>query len=111
MNYELAKNLKDAGFPQRKVGYETDPYLGTYKCKLKKGSGFFENAYAPSLSELIEACGGKFTSLINGFPNGQSVPGSTVAKWEAWGEYPKYCGLGQTSEEAVANLYLKLNEK
>lgn len=56
MTYDLAKQLKDAGFPQTK----TD---GT----LKNGHYIAEGrepCFDPTLSELIEACGDDFYSLV-----------------------------------------------
>lgn len=55
MTYELAKKLKNAGFPQPKVG--------CHECS--EGHEQFDNgAYAPTLSELIEACGEGFHCLV-----------------------------------------------
>lgn len=114
ISYELAQQLKDAGFPQAgrgdflhnvEVTQRNEDGLGTHVRWDEK-----EDVYSPTLSELIEACGEKFTSLLNGYPNGRAIPGSTITPWEAWGEYPKYHGLGSTPEEAVANLYISLKK-
>jgi hypothetical protein len=51
MKYDLAKQLKDAGFPQTSVQPD-DCIEGDLDCD-SCGSHF---AYNPSLSELIEAC-------------------------------------------------------
>src|SRR4051812_41726204 len=60
MNYELAKKLKDAGFPQE----AGSPILVCTGFSEENG---FESKDVtikyPTLSELIEACGGKFKSL------------------------------------------------
>jgi len=85
MNYKLAKKLKDAGFPQ------------TIK---------YDYAYKPTLSELIEACGRDFVSLLYVELSGTEIPG---VKWEAWGDNKNY-GLGISPEEAVSRLWLKLKE-
>lgn len=92
MTYELAKELKDAGFPQR--GGE----IGTRD--RETGS---ESVYAPTLSELIEACGNRLTVLEN---------------WgEGWTAYEEQLDLigkeakGKTPEEAVAKLYIALYNK
>ncbi len=108
MEYELAERLKDAGFLQREVGYEQDPYLGNYLNK-EKESGFYENAYSPSLSELIEACGagkGQFNMVSS--PAGWSCDFKKM-----WGSaYPDAVALNYpTPEEAVAHLWLELNKK
>lgn len=91
MNYELAKKLKDAGFPQK---YEE-----------KNDNGALP--YTPTLSELIEACGYEFGGLI------QYHKEHKTDYWEAY----SYQGMesktvrGDTPEEAVANLWLELNKK
>lgn len=81
MNYELAKKLKDAGFPQDGIGQFIDVKLAS-----------------PTLSELIEACGDKFRGL------------SKRANWRAQ-DVMGIEEFGDTPEEAVANLYLALNNK
>ena len=50
MDYELAKQLKDAGFPQRGFGMWWDGRVFTTK-------DIYSELYQPTLSELIEACG------------------------------------------------------
>ena len=103
MNYELAKELKDAGFPQDgkeglyvdfegKVEFEGDP-------KNPKIEDLF---YCPTLSELIEACGDKFIQLeksLNWWAIGEDEP-LEPQQYE-----------GNTPEEAVARLWLALNKK
>ena len=58
MNYELAKQLKDAGFPQ-----------GEYPFYVKDAFNHFkkEIVYYPNLSELIEACEGDYFELIKNY--------------------------------------------
>lgn len=91
MNYELAKKLKDAGFPF-KIGH-TDG----------KTIHFGETVtYAPpTLSELIEACGDKFR-------------GVEVGDWKPTRWYAKskdeIIVEAETPEDAVANLWLELNK-
>ena len=65
MKYELAKKLKDAGFPQ--VISKGDAYIGKYLYENGELEGLVTNmdrskveeifVYVPTLSELIEACG------------------------------------------------------
>ena len=85
LNYELTKKLKDAGFPfefwESKLGDDT--YT------------------SPTLSELIEACGDRF--------------GCLAKKEDGWYACPfphdkLSDGIDKTPEEAVANLWLELNE-
>lgn len=108
MNYELAKKLKEAGFPQP-IYAGINFFDGTDDTPLK-WMDFFpyrESEYVkiPTLSELIEACGQDFVvlkKLENGwyaasdktdFPDGNRIE---VAGWG-------------TPEEAVANLWLSLH--
>jgi hypothetical protein len=121
--YELAVELKEAGFPQEgdfwwskdehgRAGwdiYYRDESLGAEEWfSLDKN----EHILAPSLSELIEACGGK--KIILWEENG----------WYAtmYGEEEYVSGKciddtfydaqeGPTPEEAVARLWLALNKK
>ena len=53
MNYDLAKQLRDAGFPQGGNGKWIGP-----PDKIVWRSG--DRAYAPTLEELIAACGTEF---------------------------------------------------
>jgi hypothetical protein len=124
MNYELAKKLKDAGFPQPEE--PTTGHYDSWVIKESYGKGFIEYegegikyyrfmpgviyhrgiVYCPTLSELIEACGeNKFILEIEN--------GDCVAKYyedvelENWWVY----GTGSTPEEAVAKLWLVINKK
>lgn len=93
MDYKLAKQLKDAGFPQNRV------IKNMHKPAITDGKG--DICLNPTLSELIEACREDFSELIN-----------KKEGWEArrWGCcYSKrnwITEIGNTPEEAVAKLYL-----
>ena len=107
MEYKLAKQLKEAGFPQKK-------YLGGLHVmengicpKIRTAS----SVYMPVLSDLIMACGDYF-QLTKWNDNNDDE------KWIASEEiyyddsgYQNDTGKGKTPEEAVARLYIKLNEK
>ena len=121
MNYELAKELKDAGFPQGvKFGsmvydwkYKESPELivlndGCWSPECECPSFTFppdDYLKDPSLLELIEACGGRYFALVQdgygwkAFNNPD--PQSTT----------HLCGYGPTPEEAVAKLWIALNKK
>ena len=94
--YELAKKLKEAGFPQP----------GTPSSAIVDG---ISPPYIPTLSELIEACGEEFRMLATRNDYAPSVGwcaygARKVRKWHSFSEE------GSTPEEAVANLWLKLHE-
>lgn len=67
MNYALAKELKEAGFPfSKKCEYAHDGDDGLGECAYcdRKTLGHGSNAFLlPTLEELIEACGERFGSL------------------------------------------------
>lgn len=95
MNYELAKELKDAGFKYKTITHDEN------KRKL------------PTLSELIEACGDGLHSIRRGQWKGR---GNWMASRddvdEVGNSFPvEPVGTGKTPEEAVAKLWLALNKK
>ena len=101
MDYELAKSLMDAGFPQIGKGSLIGPMN-----KLVWRSG--DRVYVPTLEELIEACekneGYEHFSLEH-----QQL--GWFASIEAQDEQT-YCGSHQaTAEEAVARLWLALKKQ
>lgn len=117
MNYELAKQLKDMGFPQypKHVGLynkkEMDESMD--RCIIK--SGGVVQPIKPTLSELIEACGGKFHSVQRRFGHiGASMGQPNPVWWSAKDTSMDESQVGETGstpEEAVARLWLALNQK
>lgn len=108
ITYELAKQLKDAGFKQYGDGKRENEVGLPILIGMDFNSGEYGNyCYFPTLSELIEACGDRFYGVLRG---------PFKKYWEAgeyWG-YAEFCGTigqGSTPEEAVANLWLELNKK
>lgn len=103
ISYELAKKLKDVGFKEPE---EDSPYHGTYIPIAGTAEGY---VYAPTLEELIEECGDEVVLVKKGntYTAGQTIEdhpdGHTIE--------PFPCGEGATPSEAVANLWLKLNEE
>lgn len=93
MTYELAKQLKDAGFPFNLDARKSDEALYVVgEVPLR----------SPTLSELIEACGEEIM-LTNANPEGQ---------WSAYKSgQVSIAQFYSTPDEAVAQLYLKLHEK
>lgn len=118
MTYDLAKQLKDAGFPQKGNnirGYievaNDPPYcISSYEHAIKTLSlSQWQGellAYIPTLSELIEACGDRELEFwvrsdharvrTNDIHDDDGTP--------TWFE-------GSTPKEAVAKLFIALNEK
>ena len=98
IDYKLAKELKDAGFPQHQpCGSE---------------------CYIPSLSELIEACGDDFENLVRTDEKNLGVWFRAYMTEDAFDELGIPCvrdcdGFegGDTPEESVARLWLELNKK
>lgn len=110
MTYELAKELKDAGFPLIKI--EGGMCVGRQKVvdfnpegiQNKDGMPNAQHFYEPTLSELIEACE-SFSSLTKS-PRGTWYCARSKGSVEmvVGDEY-------STPEEAVARLWLALNKK
>jgi hypothetical protein len=92
MDYELAKSLMDAGFPQVGKG----SLIGSLN-KLVWRSG--DRVYVPTLEELIEACGENFVSLHRQHDG-----------WLAYANYDQRC-FAETAAEAVARLWLALQKR
>lgn len=118
MKYELAKELKDAGFPQEtEKRYEKDSWTWGYKhegwriwsCE-DRSQGEIGPA-APTLPELIGACSESFR-VLERFP----LLGDTEKEWFAYGVLERTVtqtevGMGgRTPEIAVARLWLALNK-
>lgn len=106
LSYELAKKLKDVGFPQvwpQSDEMEIQDALAISKIKEK----YQKDVYIPSLSELIEACG-EFDRLIK-----VRDMDDKLYEWLAFStpEIGLKEGHGKTPEKAVANLYLELHKK
>ena len=96
MDYELAKQLKEAGFPDI-----------SWFSLIVNGSTDEIRYQMPALSELIEACGDEFLYL-------KKYLAGDGHQWEASGntkigEYDMFF-VGKSPEEAVAKLWLELNK-
>jgi len=114
MNYELAKKLKDAGFPQDNITMSREgkdiSYVDSGKCTREDYSTLVsaeytkkeDKCYLPTLEELIDACGMDFDNLERSRPTWTAHGGKT---------YLTLHKEGKTPSEAVANLYLALNKK
>lgn len=109
LGYELAKQLKDTGFPFERGETEDQRKSDRLRFYDSEGKQFF----LPTLSELIEACGERFSEIEKDYwEDGVGI----VKGWRCWatqveeGVMP-LTGTGQTPEEAVAKLWLELNKK
>lgn len=101
MKYELAKKLKDAGFPQQTE--HTYCWVEAHQdWELDNGVTSTEKGFCacPTLSELIEACGDGFKHLDK-----------EGKLWYAYNINGHSKDEGElTPEEAVAYLWLELNK-
>ncbi len=109
ITHELAKKLKDAGFPQSGMS-------NTWACEkegLHQGRESEDDVYVPTLSELIEACGDKvivwkwrgrcYATTYNEEKDHVDDHCLDSTWWNSTD--------GETYETAVANLLLALNTK
>jgi len=105
IDYKLAKELKDAGFPQegtlKAMGIHNDGALKFHP----------EPCEMPQLSELIEACGDRFLiRLEETFAEGGGTHWWAKARWKDHDTWIEAIN-GSTPEIAVAKLWLELNKK
>lgn len=105
INYELAKKLKDAGWLQKDWLPPRFEVEGKYDINRQYTKE--EIAIVPTLSELIEACGDRFASLNRGIDNKYHCWATRATDTKSMEEI---YGDGETTEEAVANLWLELNK-
>lgn len=108
MNYELAKELKETGFPQQTQWYYVQKKRSIVLIPRLKNKGIdyaltkIAGISAPTLKELIEACGDLFQTLTV-YPN---------KTWRAISNTrAPYSYDGRSPEEAVARLWLASNKK
>jgi hypothetical protein len=98
MNYDTAKKLKEAGFPQT-GSVIVSPMVRGYPAKPP-----YDVTY-PTLSELIEACK-MFTLRLSIEQHSNDWRAGIYAEKDKG----TFC-CGSTPEEAVASLWLALNKK
>lgn len=113
MKYELAKQLKDAGFPQDSDIFK---FIKGDNGNIREvntvawdeaGAGEDLNVISPTLTELIEACGEDFSKLVK-YGNGDGFFASASRLDD---DLQAIAEEGKTAEEAVANLWLYLQEQ
>ena len=106
MLQELAKELKDSGFPniqdvQHRQGREFLTPDGRIAFYSLGEAAHAEDWFLPTLSELIAACGEKFVSLT-----------LNRGEWRCTASsHEGHDDLYSTPSEAVARLWLALNKK
>ena len=118
IDFELAKELKDAGFPQEKTAFvfyivKTGNAEPVHLLRVRYGlSGYSDKEVlgcfdAPTLEELIEACGREFYSLVHEI--------SRKGEWRTFSTPDDQNTIAvqysSTPEEAVARMWLALNKK
>ena len=125
MNYELAKQLKEAGFPQIGEGNMwllDDPKLFedernqtvsvitrdfyVHSTAIRKNE-FGVDVYIPTLEELMEACESEKNSLSLGYGG---IWRCSVETGFKNGAFIQIKADGKTPSEAVAKLWLELNK-
>ena len=105
INYELYKQLKEVGFPQKNErGISPTIYSDgeIYFVGVADGYDNTIGCYLPTLSELVESCGEKFNFVerMTGQPTNWTCIGDLNIRT-----------FGSSPEEAVAKLWLELNKK
>lgn len=132
LSYELAKQLKENGFPQKESyrwDEDTHPEATIEELRyLNEGrvryEGYYcpaltneevhtdeDDVYIPTLSELIEACGDDFGTLHHIHKPKIWTAVSRLFSRNGTKLLDGYEGKGDNPETAVANLWLKLNKK
>ncbi len=106
MDYKLAKQLKDAGFPQDICAGQS--FFIDSKCNGrvwtdKEPCKLIDNVKIPTLEELIDECGEQFGYLTK-------VITKEGVFWEAFDIDGNSGGKEKIKKEAVAKLWLKLQK-
>jgi hypothetical protein len=107
LNYELAFQLRQAGYPQS-VQYGDAYRLPGIEELLSKSADEVSSTAVriPTLEELIEACGVHFVHIS------PFVTAGKITGWDAAGGNGVFVHCeGNTPSEAVARLWLALNKK
>lgn len=101
MNYELAKKLKDAGFPTKEPNCDCSILWKSDKNYQKHINESHYYDWEPILEELLDACGDRI--MLNHNESGL---------WTAskHGEQLYIAEISENREEAVARLWLALNK-
>lgn len=108
MNYETARKLKEAGFPQEGHDWFCDEG-NVFVCEGEwaERTYYKKDCVAPTLGELIEKCGDKFFDLRRYGEDWAAISNLTFEG--LFDPDISFYRSGSTPEEAVANLYLALH--
>ena len=106
ITYELARELRDAGFPQDGDGGIYVNSDGSNKLEVDPRDGRI-GYYIPTLEELMRACGEVTVEKKQDAPCEDNVVDTFT--YEAF--TADYSFVSDTPAEAVANLWLALNKK
>ena len=107
MDYTIARELKDAGFPKIRIGENFNHTVGNHSDDRGGASDYpcdCMKDYFPTLEELIEACGNDFGGIS------RSKDGAWIAYDITAANLEDAIG-GKTPTEVVAKLWLALNPK
>jgi hypothetical protein len=117
MNYELAKQLKDSGFPFRRIeagmcmSRESADDVIDFNPSGDSSIGA-QHFFKPTLEELIEKLGGAFRAVYREERlNVSFIAVCPQMSALSEGEIGNITATGSTAVEAVAHLWLALNEK
>ena len=91
ISFQLARQLKDAGFPQSELA------------RAQRQAGY-DYVCMPTLATLIEVCGEGFGALRR--EDGQWIACEYISERGRWGNAQE----GQSPEDAVARLWLSINQ-
>jgi len=103
MNYELAKELKDAGFPGSEYWEVTDAWPDVFTERTAGGV-----VSVPSLEELISACKDHAGHTDDFYLEGHGD--IWTARLADGGPFERFFGKGLSANEAVAYLWLMLHK-
>ncbi len=110
MTYELAKQLKDAGFPNIRIGDYFEHTMGSHSDTRDSEPCYCNQDKLPFLSELIEACGEDIIGLTRMWQGVYLKGWGAIYSARSIDSFHS-CIEGSTPEEAVAKLWLELNKK
>ncbi len=99
LDYDTCEKLKAAGFP---FTLQVTECCEGASCSIH----YYDKDMEPTLSQLIKACGDNLISFS--LVRSCVVDEGGRISWRAQNSHGQWL-LGKTPEEAVANLYLKLN--